>query len=112
MSAVYEEACLSQKIVYKWAEIFKKGRKNVFNEDRLGRPTGKRTTTTVNPTPNILSDWLKNQYKKFYKEGMQKLVHRWQKCVVVQEDYVKKLKNKVSFYLHQQKFCGKIHFTY
>ena len=30
------------------------------------------------------------QSKEFYREGKQKLVHRWQKCVVVQGDYVEK----------------------
>jgi len=39
---------------------------------------------------NTVSDWLKGQSKEFYREGTQKLVHRWQKCVAVQGDYVEK----------------------
>ena len=48
---------------------------------------------------NTVTDWFKGQSKEFYKEGIQKLVDRWQKCVAVQEDYVQKQKS-VSFYLH------------
>jgi len=35
------------KNVYKWAKLFKEGRKNVFDEDRPGRPTGVRTPTMI-----------------------------------------------------------------
>ena len=48
MSDVYEEACFSQKNVYKWAKLFKEGRKNVFDKDRPGRFTGVRTPTMIN----------------------------------------------------------------
>jgi len=50
----YSEECLlcmkkhvSAKNVYKWAKLFKEGRKNVFDEDRPGIPTRVRTPTMI-----------------------------------------------------------------
>uniref|UniRef100_A0A4W6C880 Histone-lysine N-methyltransferase SETMAR n=1 Tax=Lates calcarifer TaxID=8187 RepID=A0A4W6C880_LATCA len=39
---------------------------------------------------SVVSDWLRHQSKDFYAEGIQKLVHRWEKCVTVLGDYVEK----------------------
>jgi len=38
---------VSAKSVYKWAKLFKEGRKNVFDEDRPGRPSVVRTPTMI-----------------------------------------------------------------
>ena len=54
MSDAYEEACFSQKNVYKWAKLFKEGRKIVFNKDRLGRPTGGRIPTMIKSVDNTI----------------------------------------------------------
>jgi len=37
-----------------------------------------------------VQSWLKATPKSFFLEGIRKLVDRWTKCVVKQEDYVKK----------------------
>jgi histone-lysine N-methyltransferase SETMAR len=34
--------------------------------------------------------WLREQPKSFFTEGMKKLVERYQKCIIVQGDYVRK----------------------
>ena len=39
---------------------------------------------------SVVSDWQRHQSKDFYTEEIQKLVHRWEKCVTVPGDYVKK----------------------
>ena len=39
---------------------------------------------------SVVSDWLRHQSKDFYAEGIWKLVHRWEKCVKLMGDYVKK----------------------
>ena len=54
MSDVYEEACFSQKNVYKWAKLFKERRKSVFDKDRSGRPTGVRTPTMIKSVDDII----------------------------------------------------------
>ena len=39
---------------------------------------------------SIVSNWLRHQSKDFYTKEIWNLVHRWEKCVTVQGDYVKK----------------------
>ena len=34
--------------------------------------------------------WLESQKKDFFKEGIMKLNHRWQKCVDLRGDYIEK----------------------
>jgi hypothetical protein len=34
--------------------------------------------------------WLREQPKSFFFEGIKKLVERYQKCIIVQGDYVEK----------------------
>ena len=47
MSTVYEEACFSQKYVYKGTKLFKERQKNVFDENRPRILTGMRTPTMI-----------------------------------------------------------------
>ena len=49
-----------------------------------------------NEGKSVVSDWLRHQFKDFYTEGIQKLVHRWKKWVTV----LGEKKKKVSFYLY------------
>ena len=39
---------------------------------------------------SVVSDWLRHQSKDFDAEGIRKFVHRWEKCMKVMKDYVKK----------------------
>lgn len=39
---------------------------------------------------STVSEWLRSQSAEFYAMGMQKLVHRWEKCVALSGDYVEK----------------------
>jgi len=39
MSTVYGATCFRRKNVYKWAKLFKEGRRSVEDEDRPERPT-------------------------------------------------------------------------
>ena len=39
---------------------------------------------------STVSKWLETQPKDFYAEGIQKLVSRWEKCVLKNGDYIKK----------------------
>ena len=45
---------LVKKSVYKWAKLFKKERKNIFDKDRPGRPTGVRASTMINSIDNTI----------------------------------------------------------
>ena len=47
ISAMYAEVCFSQKNVYKWAKLFKEGRKNVFDKDRPARYTRVRISIMI-----------------------------------------------------------------
>ena len=39
---------------------------------------------------SVVSDWLRHQSKDFYAEGIQKLLHRWERCVTVLGDFDEK----------------------
>ena len=39
---------------------------------------------------SVVSDWMRHQSKDFYAKGIQKLVHRWEKCVKLMRNYVEK----------------------
>ena len=41
---------------------------------------------------SVVTDWLRHQSKDFYAEGIQKLMHRWEKCVKLMRDYLEKKK--------------------
>jgi hypothetical protein len=34
--------------------------------------------------------WIREQPKSFFFKGMKKLVEQWQKCIIVQGDYIEK----------------------
>ena len=60
----------------KWGNSLKEGRSSSVEDDE-------RIVATV-------SDWLRNQSKDFYAEGIRKFVHRREKCVTVLGEYVEK----------------------
>ena len=72
------------KDVHKWANLVAEGRSSVEDEDRSGATA---------------RDWLRHQSKDFYAEGIRKIVHRWEKCVIVLETTLTN-KKEVSIYLH------------
>ena len=43
-----------------------------------------------NEVKNVVSDWLRHQFKDFYADEIQKLVHRWKKCMILMGDNLKK----------------------
>ena len=47
MSTVYDATCFSRKNVYKWAKLFKKGRRSVEDEDRPERPLEVRSPVVI-----------------------------------------------------------------
>ena len=40
---------------------------------------------------HVINDWFKVQDEKFFVYGVNSLVHRWQKCVALEGDYIEKL---------------------
>ena len=71
MLAQHGQNTMSQRKVYEWVERFKWGRTRVTDEGRSGRPSTSRS-------------------RKNFSAGMQKLVERYKKCIVLQGDYVEK----------------------
>ena len=75
MLAQYGQSTMSQRKVYEWVERFKLGRTRVTDEGRSGRPS---TSCT------------QEQPRSFFSAGIQKLVERYNKCIVLQGNYVEK----------------------
>jgi len=40
---------------------------------------------------NTINDWFELQEKQFFVDGVNSLTHRWEKCVVLEGDYIEKL---------------------
>jgi len=75
MLAQYGQSTMSQRKVYELVERFKSGRTCVTDEGRSGRPSTSHT---------------QEQPKSFFSAGIQKLVERYHKCIVLQGDCVEK----------------------
>jgi len=75
MLAQYGQSTMSQRKVYEWVERFKSARTRVTDEGSSGRPS---TSCT------------QEQPKSFFSAGIQKLVEWYNKCIVLQGDYVEK----------------------
>jgi len=78
MMAQYGQSTMSRRKVYEWVERFKSGRTRVTDEGRSGRPSTSRTRRP------------QEQPKRFFSAGIQKLVERYNKCIVLQGGYVEK----------------------
>ena len=70
------DACPSQTTVYKWAGLFKRGRRSVDNDPP--------------PRSHPVSDVLTVLPKECFSTGIEKLEKRWLKCIRVGGDYVEK----------------------
>lgn len=46
--------------------------------------------TTDGEVKDAVKSWIKERPQEFFIDGMRKLVHRWEKCVAVNGDYVEK----------------------
>ena len=71
MLAQYGQSTMSQRKVYECVERFKSGRKFPLRKEAV-------------------HTWLREQPKSFFSAGIQKLVERHNKCIVLQGDYVEK----------------------
>jgi len=40
---------------------------------------------------HTINDWFELQDKQFFVDGVNSLAHRWEKCVVLEGDYIEKL---------------------
>ena len=54
MSTVYGATCFSRKNVYKWAKLFKEGRRSVENADRPGRPTETKSFEVIKSVNDLI----------------------------------------------------------
>ena len=54
MSTVHGATCFSRKNVYKWAKLFKEGRRSVEDEDRPGRPTEVRSPEVIKSVNDLI----------------------------------------------------------
>jgi len=71
MLAQYGQSTMSQRKVYEWVERFKSCRTRVTEEGRSSQPSMSRTRPQEQP-------------KGFFSAGIQKLVERYNKCIVLQ----------------------------
>jgi len=71
------QSTMSQRKVCEWVERFKLGRTRVTDEGRAGQPSASRIQDHEQP-------------KSFFSAGIQKLVERYNKCIVLHGDYVEK----------------------
>jgi hypothetical protein len=74
MLTQYGQSSISQRKVHEWVERFKSGRTRVTDEGRSGRPS----TSHIRPH--------RKQLKSFFSAGIQKVVKRYNKCIVLQGD--------------------------
>ena len=72
MLPMYGEHCLSRQAVHNWVQKFSEGRTSVEDELRAVRA------------------WFRQQPKESFAAGCQGLVKRWDKCLNLYGDYVKK----------------------
>jgi len=84
MLAQYGQSTVNQRKVYEWVERFKSGRTRVTDEGRSGRPSTSRTRRP------------QEQPKRFLSAAIQKLVERYNKCIVLQGDCVEKMICKIA----------------
>ena len=77
MLAQYGQSTTSQQKVYEWVERCKSDQTRATDEGHSGRPSTSRTQNH-------------KQTKSFFSAGIQKLVERYNKCNVLQGDYVEK----------------------
>jgi hypothetical protein len=75
MLALYGQSTMSQREVYEWAERFKSDRTRVTSDEEV---------------KEAVHTWLREQPKSFFSAGIQKLVERYNKCIVLQGDCVEK----------------------
>jgi len=40
---------------------------------------------------DTINDWFELQDKQFFLDGVNSLAHRWEKCIVLEGDYIEKL---------------------
>ena len=78
MLAQYGQSTMSERTVYEWVERFKSGRTRVTDEGRFGRPSTSHTQDH------------KSSRKASSPQEYTKLVERYNKCIVLQGDYVEK----------------------
>jgi len=45
---------------------------------------------------DTINDWFELQDKQFFVDGVNSLTRRWEKCVVLEGDYIEKLNCKVN----------------
>jgi len=76
--AQYGQSTVSQRKVYEWVERFKSGRTRVTDEVSFWSAI------------NIAHTRPQEQPKSFFFAEIQKLVERYNKCIVLQGDYVEK----------------------
>jgi hypothetical protein len=76
--AVYGEHVMNAASVRKWCIMFTNGRTDVHDAEKSGG------------LQHAVVDWLNSQAAVWYKEGISKLVSRYDRCLNVQGDYVEK----------------------
>jgi hypothetical protein len=77
MLAQYGQSTISQRKVCEWVEKFKLGRK-------------RRRFTSDEEVKKAAHIWFREQPNSFFSAGIQELVERYNKCIVLQGDYVEK----------------------
>ena len=80
--AQYGDNALSKTTVYEWIEKFKTGR----------YMSGLRSLkfSSDESVQKAVHQWLCDQPKTFFSDGIYKLVDRWNKCIEMGGDYVEK----------------------
>ncbi len=57
---------------------------------KLKEPLRGKHYTTLKDLQKDLKKWVEGTPKDFFEKGLKKLVHRWQKCLELQGDYIEK----------------------
>ena len=88
----------------KWAAEFKRGRDSIEDDGRSGRPKDATADENVRVVHILVMcdrrrdlqsialyavyEYLGDQEKAFYFEGIRKLEQRWAKCIALKGDYI------------------------
>jgi hypothetical protein len=106
MLAQYGARTMHQWKIYKWIKHFEEGRTSVTDESRPGHPLTSRTDQHIQRVDALIrEDWqLTLAQHRFglhgdvqqvvqtgsFSKGLKMLAERYQKCIIVQGDYVEK----------------------
>ncbi|GFO06062.1 cytochrome c oxidase assembly protein cox15-like protein [Plakobranchus ocellatus] len=92
IAETYGEGAMPRSRVYQWCTWFGEGRTSLGDDPKSGRPktSTDEENTTQDDLISELRNWFDNLDVDFFRESINSLLSRWQKCIDLHWDYVEK----------------------